>query len=132
MPASGAGNAANTDLPTPMDRTDASRTLRRTGRVRALILSLLLLAVVSGGDLITGWSVSFVLLFLVPIAVATWYSGRRPGIIICVLATMVRLGVNLTSALPAPVMLWNTGLNFGVFLTFCILLSHLRQVRGDF
>jgi hypothetical protein len=96
------------------------------------LISFALMGAIGAGDWATGWAVSFTLLYLIPIATAAWVVGRRAGMMMCVVATGMRLATNLPSPMSPATILWNAGIAFGIFLTFAGLLSHLRTANQNF
>ena len=59
---------------------------------------LLLVVLVGFLDVVTGYQVSFSLLYLAPITLVTWGAGRRWGVAIASLSTLVWLGADILSA----------------------------------
>jgi two-component system, NtrC family, sensor kinase len=60
----------------------------------AIPLSLAIALLLGVGDLVTGIEVPFTLLYLVPIALATWFNGRALGATVAVLCVSIALGVD--------------------------------------
>jgi hypothetical protein len=99
---------------------------------RQIALGVFLLAVVAIGDYFSDWTISFAILYLLPVSIITWYAGHRTGALFCGIAAALRLAVNQSSTLPAASQLWNTGVFLGILLMFCALLDHLRQHNAEF
>jgi hypothetical protein len=99
---------------------------------RQIALGIFLLAAVAFGDYLTFWTISFAILYLLPVSIITWYSGHRTGALFCGVAAALRLAVNQSSTLSAASQLWNTGVFLGILLMFCALLDHLKQHNAQF
>lgn len=88
-------------------------------------------AVLLGGvDYLTGYEVSMSLFYLGPVALATWYTGRWPGVVFAVISCVswyiaeVATGHQYSySAIPV----WNALVRFGFFLITSLLLTALRD-----
>src|SRR5438046_1307458 len=83
--------------------------LRRRRRL-SLVVAGAVLAIVGYADIKTGWSVSLLLLYLVPVAMATWLVGRKTGILFCVLVSLLRVVVRLGGPQTVVTNGWNTGI----------------------
>lgn len=96
----------------------------------AVLTTALLLTVLLGLlDYRTGLEISFALIYLLPIALATWYGGEREGTAVAVAATITWLlaaGLAGESFPNAGVALWNVLTRLGPFLVVSILLSRLK------
>jgi len=85
-------------------------------------------AVVGFLDHLTGPEISFSPLYLLPIALAAWLSGRRAGVVTAVLAAGSWLLADLFPphySHPA-IAYWNAGARLLMFLVVALLLSYLR------
>ena len=80
-------------------------------------------------DHLTGPYVSFALIYLPPIAFATWLAGRPYGITIACVSTVIGLTTELSSELGARgfIPYWNGAARFGVFALVVAVLSSLRD-----
>ena len=95
--------------------------------VAATIAMVLLIGVL---DYVTGAQVSVAPLYLVPIAVATWFVGFRTGLIFCGLAAVVRLQDLwlITHRFSHPLIpYWNGIVELGFFIVVALILSRLRS-----
>ena len=89
-------------------------------------ISLVLFVAVAVADYLTGRSISFTLLFLIPISMACWFAGRRAGVALAVCAAIVSSIIEYNAGGMLAVSLWNAGVKFGVYLSFCTLLNYLK------
>ena len=80
-------------------------------------------------DHLTGPYVSFALVYLPPIAFATWLAGRPFGITIACISTIIGLTTELASELSAKgfIPYWNAAARFGVFALVVAVLASLRE-----
>jgi diguanylate cyclase (GGDEF)-like protein len=86
--------------------------------------------VVGALDYATGTEASVSLLYIVPIGLATWFVGLRPGLLLCGLSAVVRLqDVWLTThTVSHPLTsFWNGGVELGFFVLVSGILSRLRS-----
>lgn len=93
-----------------------------------LIVALVLVAGVAALDYVTGYEMRFAILYLVPIAVATWIAGTRSGILIVMLSSLCWL-LSFRSAHVYSSELffyWEGFVMLAAFATFIYLLSRLR------
>jgi hypothetical protein len=90
---------------------------------------LLLVVLVGFLDVVTGYQVSFSLLYLAPITLVTWGAGRRWGVAIASLSALVWLGADMLSGhrVTQPLIpLWNALVHLGFFLIVVTLLTRLK------
>lgn len=98
-------------------------------RWAASVLSVFLLAIVGVLDYVTGKELSFTLLYLVPVFTAVWFLDRRAGFLMCVAAAATSMATELFDHGQWLIVLWNTGIRFGVYLVFCTLLAYIKSHR---
>jgi diguanylate cyclase (GGDEF)-like protein len=96
------------------------------GRVRAV--SLLLIVLVACLNIVTGSEISVLILYLLPVAISTWYGSRRDGIIAgCTSASAWLLVDSASRVYVDPVApYWNALVCLGVFLVTEELVGQLR------
>jgi len=116
-------------LPDPADLGPISH----AGAVVLTVFSILCLAV---GDVLTGTEASFTLLYLAPIAFATWFVGLNAGIAHSALAAVASTTADLVARQGAPlhsaIMAWNLVIQLGVYLALVLLLSGFRsRLEGE-
>jgi diguanylate cyclase (GGDEF)-like protein len=100
---------------------------RSTGQLA--IASVLLVAVIGAVDYLTGYEVSFSIFYLIPVTTASWYCGRRLGVLICLVAASTWLLVDLRSGheyTMVAIPIWNAAVRLGFFVIVSDLLSRLR------
>lgn len=114
-----------------MVSTDEKDSRARIKESVPILMAVAMIAVLGVGDCVTGSAVSFTLLYVIPVALATWRGSRMVGIAVSLLAGAVKLVANLKSPLPVTTALWNSGMALGVFLSFCTLLRHIRATHRD-
>jgi diguanylate cyclase (GGDEF)-like protein len=90
--------------------------------------------IVGAVDYFTGYEVSMSLFYLGPVAVAAWYGGRWPGVVIAVISCVSWYVADFaagsqysSSAIPV----WNALVRFGFFLSTGLLLTALRVSLHD-
>jgi diguanylate cyclase (GGDEF)-like protein len=101
----------------------------RVPRLVALAMALSLMVCVAVADGLTGVDVSFTLLYLGPIGLATWFISLRAGIVLSTLSALVSSAVNLDTRphpLPLGVVAWNLAVQLGVFLALSLLFGALK------
>jgi diguanylate cyclase (GGDEF)-like protein len=81
-------------------------------------------------DTITGPDLSFLIFYLIPICIATWYSGKRTGIIITILCAAAWFFSDVLShaSYSHPVVpYWNVTVKWMVFFIVVELISRLKK-----
>src|SRR5438046_1606346 len=109
-------------------RTTTNRSSRSNPAKKWLMggAAVLLLVVVAVLDYLSGRDFSFTLLYLGPIAIAIWFVGPLPGLVLCFSAAGSGMAIEFLDRAPAAA-LWNGGVRLGVYLVFFVLLSYLRE-----
>jgi diguanylate cyclase (GGDEF)-like protein len=105
--------------------------LSAPGTVLLAFGAMLLVAI---GDVLTGPDASFVLLYALPVAFATWYASRTGGVLLSFSGAVVSHLADLstrTAALPPPVIGWNLVVHLLTFLALARLLGLLRDRLSD-
>ena len=100
------------------------------------LLSLLVILALAVGDMLTGVEASFTLLYLAPIAFATWFTGLRVGIALSLTASVVSTFTDLWLRQGTPshgaVQAWNLMVQLGVYLALTLLLTGFRtRLEGE-
>ena len=109
--------------------------IARMNRRTALRIAFALWALAAIGDYVTTAEVGFTLLYLIPIGIAVWWRGIRPGLLLCALCTASFLitWIDTTKVRADPlsryliILAWNLVGEVGVFLAFALVLHGLRQ-----
>ncbi|EXI81846.1 MAG: putative diguanylate cyclase YcdT [Candidatus Accumulibacter appositus] len=108
----------------------ADRFLNRFGRHGIVGLSLVGALLVGALDYLTGYEISMSLFYLGPVALATWYGGRRAGIGIALISCFFWYGTQLATGNPysnSVIPVWNALIRFGFFFITSSLLTALRD-----
>ena len=113
-------------LPVRQPADLAAAPLRRAG---ILAVSLVLVAAIAVADAFTGYEVRLAILYLVPIALATWFLSRAAGILIAVLAATAWLLSFLFEHPYSHVFYhyWEGALTVATYVIFVLLLSRLKE-----
>ncbi len=95
-----------------------------------MAVSIVLMAIIATLDYFTGYEVSFSIFYLIPISLASWYTGKYPGLIVGFLSAVTWWGVDIASghqyshrAIP----IWNAAVRLGFFIVTTQLLATLRN-----
>lgn len=94
------------------------------------ILGFLLIPLIGFLDHLTGPEITFYVIFLLPIAIVAWFSGRRLALISSGLTVAVWILTDLSSGRFEPgifAYLWNFGTRLAVLLIVAFLVSSLRR-----
>src|SRR5438132_12893346 len=104
---------------------------RHTSSLAAATICTLLLLVIGWIDRITGKDISCTLLYLLPISAATWFLGRRAGLVFCLGATACAAFVALSPSgrVSLAAGIWNTAMRLGIFLAFWMLVPQMLSVE---
>jgi diguanylate cyclase (GGDEF)-like protein len=112
-------------------RPSLDERLERLSRAKILALATCGLALVGGVDYaMRSYEASVALFYLGPVALATWYGGRRMGIGIALLCAGSWYVADQAAghAYPYPgIAIWNAFVRLGFFLVTSVLLSALRR-----
>ena len=82
-------------------------------------------------DYFTGVQFTISLFYLFPISLASWSLGKRPGQLTALMAAIIWQISNLLAGEQVSsqfVIVWNTCIRLGIFLTFSTLLSEVRSL----
>lgn len=78
-------------------------------------------------DYRTGYEQTFLLFYLAPIALGTWYGSGLFGFILSLLSIAAWLCSDMAAGVPT-LGWWNTGMAFGSYVVFTVLLAKLRAL----
>ena len=98
-----------------------------------LLASLLLTALVTVVDVLSGPDITFAFFYLVPIAVAAWYGTRWMGIVVAVLSGIAWVAneiIDLTHGKQL-YFYWNAGARVALYLVVAFLISKVRRQLRD-
>lgn len=100
-----------------------------------VVVAGVLLAFVGLLDAMAGYTLEFSVFYLVPIALLTWFAGRKAGLWMCFCAAAVWLLVDMAGdAGPATltgVHIWNTGVRLGGFVVVSMLLPAVQALQHE-
>jgi signal transduction histidine kinase len=103
---------------------------RLRSRLTIALGCLLLVALIGYGDYREGYENSMLLLYLIPIAIATWYNGITLGVAIAALSVAAFVISDLAAGIPS-VGVWNIATSFLYYIVFVVLLSRCRHLLND-
>ena len=101
-----------------------------TSRPALLGLCALITGVLGYVDYLTGYEKTFLLFYLVPIGLGTWFGAYWMGILFSVLSIIAWISADVGAGLPA-VGVWNIIMAFGSYAVFATLLSKLRTLLNE-
>ena len=81
-------------------------------------------------DYVTGYEQTFLLFYLVPISLGTWFGSFGMGITFSTLSICAWVISDVAAGVPS-VGLWNIGMAFGSYAVFTTLLSKLRTLLKE-
>jgi len=87
-------------------------------------------AIVAAVDYVSGYEISISVFYLVPVATASWYAGRRASVGIAILACISWFVADIASGHPyeyRAIPVWNALVRFGFFLINGLLVVALRD-----
>lgn len=93
-------------------------------------LCLILVGAIGYFDYVTGYELSFSAFYLIPVSLASWYCGKRLGLIISVVAAIIWLVADYTSGSKYSqvwIYFWNGTVRLIFFSVTSYLLSSLKQ-----
>jgi signal transduction histidine kinase len=105
---------------------------RKITRGNVIPVALGLAFLFGAGDFFTGIELAFTLLYLLPIALATWFRGRAFGIVVALLCTTIAVVTEVYARLHRGwhihpfTMAWNHGGTVGLYGIGIVLLCRLR------
>jgi diguanylate cyclase (GGDEF)-like protein len=99
------------------------------------VASAVALALVGILDALTGSDVAMGLFYLLPVSVATWFGGRRAGLLMCAGASALWLAAdvlgNPASTTGSGVHVWNALVRLGMFAAVSLLLPSVKALRHE-
>ena len=103
----------------------------RCTRAALILATFVLLGIVGVADYLSGYEISCLIFYLLPVSLASWYVGRTFAVAVSLLSAAVYLFCDLGAGAvyPSPfVPAWNVAIALGFFLVIAWLLSSLRAV----
>jgi len=99
-------------------------------RIALITFCTVLTAVLGVVDYVTGYEQTFLLFYLVPIGLGTWFGAFWIGIVFAVLSIIAWVISDVSAGVPT-VGLWNIIMAFGAYVVFTTLLSKLRTLLNE-
>ena len=103
----------------------------RITKKQVLGLACLLFVITAVADFLTGPELNLAIFYLLPIALVSWFLGRRAGIYFCLLCAATCFTANLkwsTAYSHQFIPYWNLFTRFGFYATIAILLAKVRSL----
>ena len=94
------------------------------------IAGIVLIAGVGAIDLLTGYEIAPDLFYLIPIALVTWFSGKRLGVAASICSAFVWSIADAMAGHPyshPAIFYWNTAIRFSFFIVVTLLLAALKK-----
>ncbi len=99
-----------------------------------MLLSLLLIFIIGAADYLTGSEIAFALFYLFPIILVAWFSGRRLGVVIGVIAAITWFIADyLTNEYYSQPIIgyWNAIVRFVIFVLIAFLVPALKDLEHE-
>lgn len=102
----------------------------RLGRGRIYVFVFALLIFIGMLDFWVGYEISLNFFYLIPLAIATWYLGKRAGYLTALFGILIwdianrASGMSLSNEL---IRYWNMGIRLASYFVFVLLLNELRS-----
>lgn len=87
-------------------------------------------AVLACVDYVTGYEQTFLLFYLAPIALGTWFGSFWLGLVLAVVSITAWVFSDVAAGVPT-MGLWNTIMAFGSYIVFTTLLAKLRTLLNE-
>ena len=103
-------------------------------RTRIKAASVVILVFLGWIDYATGYEIGFFIFYFIPVSIAAWYGGRRPGIAMaCASAACWYLADRMTNhPYPRPYLIyWETFVRLISFLTTALTLTKVRETVDE-
>jgi hypothetical protein len=94
------------------------------------ICSLIAILVIGDIDYLTGYNLSLLVVYILPIGFATIYVGPAFAISLAILSIAISMCTDLWAGIPSsaiPMMIWNGGIALAVFAIAVVLLQGLKR-----
>jgi hypothetical protein len=103
-------------------------------RTRIMLASIAILLIFGWIDYVTGYEFGFFIFYFIPVSIAAWYGGRKPGIAMaCASAVCWYLADRMTHhPYPRPYFAyWETFARYISFMTTALTLSKIHETIDD-
>jgi len=94
------------------------------------LLSLIAILIIGDIDYLTGYEISLLVLYILPIGFATIYVGPAFAFLLAILSIAISICTDLWAGMPysaAPMMIWNAAVALAVFAIAIALLQALKR-----
>ena len=98
------------------------------------VTGLILVAVVGAFDFWTGHELAFSLFYLIPILLVTWFTGRKPGLVIGLASAVAWFAADALAGqtYSQPIIgYWNAAVRLGFFVIVVFLLPALKELGRE-
>ena len=117
-------------------RPEEDRATRMKRAVIGAIAAALALIVVGSMDQVTGWKISVLLFYLIPVCIAATWVGPWGGVVASFAATATWFGIAVTdterhSQIDLQTTVWNAVMRLGVFLVVVLLIALIHRYRAE-
>jgi K+-sensing histidine kinase KdpD len=99
-------------------------------RIRTMFASIAVLLFLGWIDYVTGYEFGFFIFYFIPVAIASWYGGRKPGIAMAFTSAVCWYLADRMTHHPYPrpyLIYWETFARYVSFLTTALTLTKIRQ-----
>jgi len=99
-------------------------------RIRFMVVSIATLLLLGWIDYLTGYEFGFFIFYFIPVSIAAWYGGRKPGIAMACASAICWYLADRMAHHPYPrpyLAYWETFARFISFLTTALTLSKIRE-----
>jgi K+-sensing histidine kinase KdpD len=99
-------------------------------RIRIMFASIAILLTLGWIDYVTGYEFGFFIFYFIPVAVAAWYGGRKPGIAMAFTSAVCWYLADRMTHHPYPrpyLIYWETFARYLSFLTTALTLTKIRE-----
>ena len=117
------------ESPAPAALNLLSARLARWPRPALVTLTFVSLALVGVVDYLTGYELSVVIFYLLPVSLAAWFIDRRFAVLISLLSVGIWIAADIIAGATYTnkiVFAWNATITLGFLLVVAFLLDHLR------
>ena len=122
-------------VPTMFTKVSIIRTVENWNRTLAICLAFGLIAAIGALDYVTGYQLSFFLLYLLPVSLLAWKGGRWIGLAGSAVSAAAWAAANISAGLvySSPLILyWNGAVRLFTFAIITILISSLKELVAHF
>jgi signal transduction histidine kinase len=106
----------------------------RFSRLQIALFALALALVVAAADYVTGFEISLVAFYIIPISLAAWYVGRSFAFVVALGCALLTVYSNfLTGPPPAHILtpLWNCGVRLLFYACLILVMARLRNLQRN-